>query len=264
MKKVYAYLRVKPTAILTRVNYLTLKRRMIRDYCNTQNLELVQTFEDSGSNPVISRKGLLNLLAALGTGNSVVVTHTNQLWEDDTAHVLVAYQLRKAHSEIISIEEPSYSLYNDFSAAFSAMDMDGLLKLHEKLSTGLRLSRGRILKAARGERSCGAAPFGYKWMEGKVEVDPDAETVVRDIFEGYLQCGSIGKLKRYLDESEITTLKGNSFSKEGLRIILSNGFYAGFARDGEDALDSHEAIVSVRTFQAAKALLCANRRNQHN
>lgn len=256
---------MKSTASLGRINDLALKRKMIRDYCNTHNLELIQTFEDRDSNTAISRKGLLHLLAALGAGNSVVVTHTNQLWEDDTARVLVAYQVRKAHSEIISIEEPSYSLYNDFSAAFSMADMDGLLKLHEKLSTGLRLSRGRALKAARGERSCGIAPFGYKWAEGRVEVDPESKAVVRDIFESYLQVKSIGKLKRYLDENEITTPKGNYFSKEALRIILSNEFYAGFVSDGASGkYGKHDPIVSEDVFQAAHGLLSFNRRNRHN
>lgn len=265
MKKAYAYIRVRSAAFSVRANDLALKRKMIRDYCKAHNLELIQTFEDRGSNADISRKGLLHLLAALGTENSVVVTHTNQLWEDDTARVLVAYQLRKAHAEIISIEEPSYSLYNDFSAAFSATDMDGLLKLHEKLSTGLRLSRGRALKAARGERSCGTAPFGYKWAEGKVEADPESKTVVQDIFENYLQFKSIGKLKRYLDESEVTTPKGNYFSKEALRIILSNGFYAGFASDGaKGKYGKHEPIVSEDVFQAAQGLLSFNRRNLRN
>jgi len=265
MRKAYAYLRVKPTALPGRINDLALKRKMIHAYCKTHHLELIQTFEDRGSNADISRKGLLHLLAALSTGNSVVVTHTNQLWEDDTARVLVAYQLRKAHAEIISIEEPSYSLYNDFSAAFSATDMDGLLKLHEKLSTGLRLSRGRALKAAQGERSCGTAPFGYKWAEGKVEVDPESKGVIRDIFESYLQVKSIGKLKRYLDENEITTPKGNYFSKEALRIILSNGFYAGFASDGANGkYGKQEPIVSEDVFQAAHGLLSSNRRNLHN
>ena len=265
MKRVYAYIMAKSDVVSVRAKDFALKRKMIRDYCKAHDLELIQTFEDKGSNSCISRKGLLHLLAALGAVNRVVVVHTNHLWEDDMAHILVSYQLRKAHSEIVSIEEPLYSLYNDFSAAFSTADMDGLLKSHERLSTGLRLSRGRALKAARGERSCGTAPFGYKWVEGKVEIDPESKTVVQDIFKSYLQVKSIEKLKHYLDENGATTQKGNSFSKEALRIILSNEFYAGFVSDGvKSKYGKQEPIVSKDVFQAVHGLLSFNRRNPYN
>ena len=89
--------------------------------------------------------------------------------------------------------------------------------------------------------------------------------MVRDIFESYLQVKSIGKLKRYLDENEITTPKGNYFSKEALRIILSNEFYAGFVSDGASGkYGKHDPIVSEDVFQAAHGLLSFNRRNRHN
>lgn len=262
MNEVYAYLRTLSPA----PKIIKTKRNIIDDYCTERKMTITQTYVDKGlildgAMP----ENLQKLLTAHGQHYTLVVLNTNQLWKNDTTHALISHQLRGLHVELISIEQPSYSLYDDPLPHFSAADLDEVLTQHERLSTSLRLKRERVPKLIPEERIRVSPPLGYKCSDGKIRVDPETAPIVQDIFVRYLQCGSITKLQRHLVGRGITHLNGWHFTKEALRGILSNDYYAGCVTIGGKRIEGlHEPIVDVDTFDTVESLLRSNRRSYYN
>jgi site-specific DNA recombinase len=101
----------------------------------------------------------------------------------------------------------------------------------------------------------GGLPMGYKVRERKLVVNHGQARTVRQIFERYLELGSVRLLRRDLDQrgivSGIKTSKngkqrgGKPFSRGALYCLLSNPIYLGEIRHkGERYPGQHEAIVS--------------------
>jgi site-specific DNA recombinase len=101
----------------------------------------------------------------------------------------------------------------------------------------------------------GTTLMGYDLRERKLVVSQDEAGIVRQIYERYLELGSVRQLKRDLDEHGMVsaikvTRKGNPrggkpFSRGALYGLLSNPVYVGRIRHkGDQHLGQHEPIVN--------------------
>lgn len=263
-EKVYGYIRVSTSTQAEKGYGLDTQRKAIKDFCKAHSLELAHVFIDSGvSGTQIDRDGLTDLLAALNGIHKVVVLNTSRLWRDDIVRALIQRALKQANADIISIEQPTYAIYANDPNDFLINGMMELLDQYERLSINLKLAKGRKTKARSGSKACGIAPLGYRWTSGaEIEIDPDGAETVKTIYKMYLQLGSIGKLKKYLDENLFTTQRDNSFSKQALADILSNEFYKGIVTHGSvKSTGTHTALVSPVLFRRVQSQLIEGRRN---
>lgn len=119
MTKVYGYIRV---STLTQVKHglgLKTQEEAISDYCQKNKLELIQIFKDEGiSGTIADRHGLTDLLSSFNGINKVIVLNSSRLWRNETVKVLVHRELKKAKSDVISIEQPNYSIYSKTPTTF--------------------------------------------------------------------------------------------------------------------------------------------------
>lgn len=91
-------------------------------------MNLIRIYEDRGISGAkvdeeglsVERDGLQNMLADLSLSNvhSVIVLNTSRLWSSDMAKVLIQREFKRNQVDVISIEQPNYSIYthdpNDF------------------------------------------------------------------------------------------------------------------------------------------------------
>lgn len=268
MEKVFGYVRVSTETQAEKGYGHEVQEEGIREYCQNNNLKLVNIFYDLGiSGTEIEREGLNDMIASFGDEvKKVIVMNTSRLWRSDTVKVLVKRQLEKVKADVISIEQPTYSIYTKDPNDFLINGMMELLDQYERMSINLKLARGWKQKAKSGVKGCGNAPIGYKWKHDGVEkpiivIDESQANIVRIIFNRYLGFKSLSKVKKYLDAEGFKTKQGNDFSTMAINNILKNRFYLGeVAHAKVVAKGQHEAIINPITFGKVQA--CLKRNNQ--
>lgn len=265
MEKVFGYVRVSTDTQAKSGYGAEAQEQAIIDYCNRNGLELVKVFRDLGvTGTTVDREGLTELIASFNGINRVVVLNTSRLWRNDTAKVLIKRELERVKADVISIEQPNYSIYTKDPNDFLINGMMELLDAYERMSINLKLARGRKSKAKSGVKACGECPIGYKWQHDGVEkpivvVDSETAPIVKEIFSQYMVLGSIGKVRKYLADKGYKTKRGNDFNDMSIRNILTNEFYTGKVTWNDIEVDGqHEPLVSRVTFGKVQAQLKRN------
>lgn len=101
-----------------------------------------------------------------------------------------------------------------------------------------RFQRGKKMRATRGEKASGPAPFGYvnpgKGMagRGKLQVLPAQAAVVRRVFEMALQGMGNGKIAAELNARGVPASRGGKWVKNAISRTLMNPAYVGTAASG--------------------------------
>ncbi|MBZ9727952.1 recombinase family protein [Mesorhizobium sp. CO1-1-11] len=105
----------------------------------------------------------------------------------------------------------------------------------------------------------GTIPLGYRAVDKKLVVDEAAATMVRSIFQRYLELKSVLALADELNQSQ--TVVGSTplrppVSRGRLYYLLSNPVYIGQARHKDTCYEgAHQPIVDAELFASVQALL---------
>ncbi len=89
----------------------------------------------------------------------VIVLNTGRLWRSDIVKVLIRREIEKVNADIISIEQPTYSIYSKDPNGFLMNGIFELLDQYERMSISLKLAKGRRTKAKCGTKGVGKCPY---------------------------------------------------------------------------------------------------------
>ena len=130
----------------------------------------------------------------------------------------------------------------------------------------------QILARKRGKWTGGHLPLGYDLLDGRLVVNEDEASRVRQVFEWYLEGQPVhGIATRCVDcgwnHKQWTTQDGKTFGGHPMRkchiyTMLANPLYAARIRaDGEIVAANHSRIVDDNTFDLVQQKLKENTRN---
>ncbi len=264
----YGYTRVSTETQSEKGYGLDAQREALEKYARANSIELTSIFTDAGisgnlkddaeDDAINKRQGLIELLAALQDGDTVIVLNTSRLWRSDMTKAIVRRELIKRNAKVISIEQPRYDLYskdpNDYliNAIMEALDV------YERMSISLKLARGRTVKAKTGAKPAGVCPYGYEYAADKksVIVNEAEAQLVRFMFTEGQKGRSLAQIQDALNDKQIQTRQGKAWSKGSIRAILRNEFYTGtLYHAGQPIKGTHEPIISKIQFGKVAAQL---------
>lgn len=151
-----------------------------------------------------------------------------------------------------------------------------MMAQEESVATSIRIRNSNTKRMMRGEFIDGNAPYGYRVVNKKLEINESEADVIRQIFESYLRGKSSHDIAKELNESNIPSKKETMWTHTAIRYILRNEKYMGDTlfqktyhtdvlpykqkrnRGEEDqyyAENTHEGIVSRKVFEKVNALL---------
>ena len=89
----------------------------------------------------------------------------------------------------------------------------------------------------------GTVPLGYRLDKRKLYPEEFEVPLVKQVFDGYLSCGSVIKLKQLLDQQQIKTKSGAIFSCGAIYTVLKNPVYIGKIRHKTNVYDGQQAAI---------------------
>jgi site-specific DNA recombinase len=230
---------------------------------------LVKTAYDDGgfSGGTMERPALQQLMSNVGTGLlDVVVVYKVDRLTRSLADFARMVELFDAHGVSFVAVTQQFNT----TTSMGRLTLNVLLSFaqFEREVIGERI-RDKVAASKRnGIWMGGTLPIGYDLRERKLVVNESEAKTVRNIFERYLELGSVRLLKTDLDRRGIVSAakasrKGNirggkSFSRGALYSLLSNPIYLGEIRHKKKRHPGqHHAIVSRELWERVQQRLRA-------
>lgn len=223
----------------------------LKKYCEVKDWPAPTSYVDAGfSGSNLKRPGITKLIRDVKDHkiDTILVYKLDRLSrsQKDTLY-LIEDVFNKYGAAFISLQENF-----DTSTAFGKA-MIGILSVFAQLEREQikeRMMMGKLGRIKSGKPSAWSViPFGYKYEDGKLIIDPLTAPIVKRIYNDYMAGISITKLKDYLNE-EGHIGKDVEWSYATISYILSSPTYAGYTVYQDKLFDGEqEPIVSKEYFE---------------
>lgn len=157
---------------------------------------------------------------------------------------------------------------------FTTDDSVGRLMLNVMLSfaqyerelTGERIRDKIDASKKRGMWMGGTIPLGYDAKDGKLTINQDEVTIIKNLFDIFIETESVTETARELNKNGFATKtwiarsgkiqRGKKFNKASVRRIIENPLYAGKIKHKKKVYDGlHEAIITEEIWQKANGII---------
>ncbi len=250
-------------------NSLDAQREACEAYIKSQQHEgwvLIEKHYDDGgfSGGTLERSGVKELFKDIESGevDTVVVYKVDRLTRSLMDFAKIVELFDKQETSFVSITQQ----FNT-TTSMGRLTLNILLSFaqFEREVTGERIRDKFAASKKKGMWMGGRVPFGYEIAEKKLVIEKNFASVIKIIYDKYLELKSVHKLKTYLDESNIRSKSGKVFSKGNLYKILSNKIYIGLIRHKNNVYNGeHKQIIDFETFEKVQKIIEQNRNNNKN
>ena len=285
--KVYIYTRVS-TAMQIDGYSLDAQKARMKAYADFNDYQIVGEYEDAGKSgkSIEGRASFCWMMEDIKSGKDgvayVLVFKLSRLGRN-AADVLSTLQVMQDFGvNLICVEDGIDSSKDAGKLMISVLSAVAEI---ERENIRVQTMEGRIQKAREGRWNGGFAPYGYRLVDGVLQINEDEAPAIRTIFEQYVNTdtGANG-LSKYLEThgfQKLARQNGTSplFSATLIRAILKNPVYCGKIAFGRRKLEKihgtrneyhqvpqenyllvdglHEGIVSEELWNTAQVKLLA-------
>lgn len=280
--KVYMYTRVS-TSMQVDGYSLDAQKEKIRKYADAYDYEIVGEYEDAGKSgkSIAGRaefKKMLEDIEVNKDGVSYVLVFKLSRFGRNAADVLNSLQLMQDFGvNLICVEDGIDSSKEAGKLMISVLSAVAEIERENIL---VQTMEGRKQKAREGKWNGGFAPYGYKLVNGKLEIEEQEAEAIRIIFDKYanteLGCNGIAKYLAQQGINKVARQNGSNtmFDAHLIRMILENPVYCGkiaFGRRKKEKVVGtrdeyhlvkqdnymlcegiHEAIIDVDVWEAVQ------------
>ena len=285
--KVYIYTRVSTTMQIDGYSLDAQKARM-KAYADFNDYQIVGEYEDAGKSgkSIEGRASFCRMMEDIKSGKdgvSYVLVFKLSRFGRNAADVLSTLQVMQDFGvNLICVEDGIDSSKDAGKLIISVLSAVAEI---ERENIRVQTMEGRIQKAREGRWNGGFAPYGYRLVDGELQINEDEAPAIQTIFEQYVNTdtGANG-LSKYLEThgfQKLARQNGTSplFSATLIRAILKNPVYCGKIAFGRRKLEKihgtrneyhqvpqenyllvdglHEGIVSEELWNAAQVKLLA-------
>lgn len=244
-------------------NSLDAQREACFAYITSQKAEgwiaVKTTYDDGGySGGNIERPGLKKLLDDIKAGkvNIIVVYKIDRLTRS-----LMDF------AKLVELFDRHQVTFVSVTQSFNTTTSMGRLTLNVLLSfaqferevTGERIRDKISASKKKGMWMGGPIPLGYDLKDRQLYVNEGEASLVKKIFNTYLNVRSVIKLIEILETDGNRTKAGNNFTRGMLYTLLVNPIYIGKIRHKDKIYDGHhKPIISPDVLSMAQRLLAEN------
>ena len=285
--KVYIYTRVS-TAMQIDGYSLDAQKARMKAYADFNDYQIVGEYEDAGKSgkSIEGRASFCRMMEDIKSGKdgvAYVLVFKLSRFGRNAADVLSTLQVMQDFCvNLICVEDGIDSSKDAGKLMISVLSAVAEI---ERENIRVQTMEGRIQKAREGRWNGGFAPYGYRLVDGVLQINEDEAPAIRTIFEQYVNTdtGANG-LSKYLEThgfQKLARQNGTSplFSATLIRAILKNPVYCGKIAFGRRKLEKihgtrneyhqvpqenyllvdglHEGIVSEELWNAAQVKLLA-------
>ena len=285
--KVYIYTRVS-TAMQIDGYSLDAQKARMKAYADFNDYQIVGEYEDAGKSgkSIEGRASFCKMMDDIKSGKdgvAYVLVFKLSRFGRNAADVLSTLQVMQDFGvNLICVEDGIDSSKDAGKLMISVLSAVAEI---ERENIRVQTMEGRIQKAREGRWNGGFAPYGYRLVDGVLQINEDEAPAIRTIFEQYVNTdtGANG-LSKYLEThgfQKLARQNGTSplFSATLIRAILKNPVYCGKIAFGRRKLEKihgtrneyhqvpqenyllvdglHEGIVSEELWNAAQVKLLA-------
>ncbi len=255
--KVAGYIRVSTAEQAIHGLGLEVQRDKIQSYCNSQDWELIQIYEDGGvSGATMDRPSFQQLLVDGKDGKfDLILTYKIDRISRSLKNLLILVEDTLAPMGI-GLKSVTESFIDTSSPEGMAMfQVLGTFSELERKQITRKLTDARNLKHQDGGYAGGHVPYGYDVLHGKLVVNNDEAAIVKSIYAMRKDGSSLRRIAKVLNDQGINTKRGTIWRADGIRYILTNELYTGRIQyGGKITMGDHESIVSRRLYNRVQVL----------
>lgn len=227
-----------------------------RQYCGAQGwalAEVRQDVDESAYRQHYSRRaGLMHLLERVERGEltKLVVWKFSRLSRRLQEFLEICDRVEAAGAGVVSVTEqvdtstPAGRLIRNILASFAQFQSEEISE---------QIFESWMTKAKRGERPPGFAPYGTVNRKGLLEPDPDTYPRLVEIYQRFLQTGSLRAVWDSLCQQQVPPPRAQAWSLNTLRGILTNPVYIGRLEWAGESFEARwEPIVEPALWEAVQ------------
>ena len=244
---------------------LPFQRKKLKEYCNFMGIDNFQIFEDDGySAKNTDRPHFQDMInrVRMGEFSHIIVWKVDRISRNLLDFAAMYEELKNHRVTFISMNEQF-----DTSTAIGEAMLKIILIFAEleRNMTSERVTGIMLDRAENGLWNGARMPVGFRWNDETKYPEPDPEEVkvVQFIFDEYERTRSALQVTRYLNNNNVKTKRGGSWSSKLVHDIIRNPFYIGTYRynmreSGRGALkpesewiikeNNHPAIINKEQF----------------